>query len=85
MCLCLIDSYLCVSLTQFLIDASFVPSDTNISLKIFEKLSKYKDLEIEVIKVWYLKTATVPVDIGALGVVAKTAPIMFRRSLELRL
>ena len=30
----------------FLIDS--VPNDTNVSLKIFEKLSKYKDLEIEV-------------------------------------
>ena len=32
--------------TCFLIDMS-VPSDTNVPLKIFEKLSKYKDLEIE--------------------------------------
>ena len=30
--------------TCFFIDMS-VPSDTNVSLKIFEKLSKYKDLE----------------------------------------
>ena len=52
----------------------FVPSDTNISLKIFEKLSKYKDLEIEVIHVWHLKTTTLPVAIGALGMMAKTAP-----------
>ena len=35
----------------FLIDMS-VPIDTNVSLKIFEKLSKYKDLEIEVSKMW---------------------------------
>ena len=27
-----------------------VPSDANVSLKTFEKLSKYKDLEIEVTK-----------------------------------
>ena len=32
--------------TCFLIDMS-VPSDTNVPLKIFEKLSKFKDLEIE--------------------------------------
>ena len=51
----------------------FVPSDTNISFKIFEKLSKYKDLETEVIHVWHFKT-TLPVAIGALGVMAKTAP-----------
>ena len=48
-------------------------SDTNVSHKIFEKLSKYKDLEIEVTKMWYLKTTTLPVIIGALGMVAKTA------------
>ena len=46
-------------------------SDTNVSLKIFEKLSKYKDLEIEVTKMWHLKETTVV--IGALGMVAKAA------------
>ena len=51
----------------FLIDMS-VPSDTNVSLKIFEKISKYKDLEIEVTKMWHLKTTTLPVVIGALGI-----------------
>ena len=51
-----------------------MPSDTKVSLKIFEKLSKYKDLQIEVTKMWHLKTTTLPVVIGALGVVAKTAP-----------
>ena len=56
----------------FLIDIS-VPSDTNISLKIFEKLSKYKDLEIEVTKMWLLKTTALPVLIGELGIVAKTS------------
>ena len=57
----------------FLIDMS-VASDTNVSLKIFEKLSKCKDLEIEVTKMWHLKTTTLPVVIGALVIVAKTAP-----------
>ena len=42
-----------------------VPSDTNVSLKIFEKLSKYTDLEIEVTKMWHLKTTALPVVIGA--------------------
>ena len=49
-----------------------VPSDTNVSLKIFEKLSKYKDLEIEVTKMWHLKTTTLPLFIGALGIVSRT-------------
>ena len=57
----------------FLIDMS-VPSNTNVSLKIFEKLSKYKDLEIEVTNTWHLKITTLPVVISALGMVAKTVP-----------
>ena len=52
-----------------------VPSDTNVSsLKIFEKLSKYENLEIEVTKMWHLKTRTLPVVIGTLSIVAETAP-----------
>ena len=38
-----------------LIDMS-VPSDSNISAKEFEKLCKYKDLEIEIAKMWKMKT-----------------------------
>ena len=33
-----------------------VPSDSNISAKEFEKISKYKDLEIEIAKMWKMKT-----------------------------
>ena len=55
-----------------------VPSDTNVSLKIFKKLSKYKDLEIEVTKLWHVKTTTLPVVIGALTLVEKLSLIMFR-------
>ena len=50
-----------------------LPSDTNVSLKIFENPSKYEDLYIEVTKMWHLKTTTLPVIIGALGMVTKTA------------
>ena len=48
-----------------------VPANKNISLKEFQKLSKYKDLEIEVIKKLKLKTKTIPVVIGALGMIKK--------------
>ena len=51
-----------------------VPGDTNVSLKIFEKLSKYTALEIEVTKMWHLKTTALPVVVGALGMVLKTVP-----------
>ena len=53
-----------------MIDAT-VPADKNISLEEFQKLSKYKDLEIEVIKMWKLKIKTIPVVIGTLGMTKK--------------
>ena len=37
------------------------PSDRNVSAKVFEKPSKYKDLEIEVEKMWHLKPKTLRV------------------------
>ena len=46
-----------------------VPSDQNIKLKEFQKLSKYKDLEIEVNKMWKLKTKIILVVIGVLGMI----------------
>ena len=54
----------------YLIDMS-VPSDKNVSSKTFEKLSKYKDLEIEIGKMWHLRARNIPVVIGALGLVKK--------------
>ena len=56
--------------TCMLIDMA-IPYDRNTLVKVAEKLSKYKDLEIEITKMWGLKTITVPVVIGALGVVKK--------------
>ena len=48
-----------------------IPSDRDTSVKVAEKLSKSKNLEIEITKMWGLKTITVPVVIGAVGVVTK--------------
>ena len=48
-----------------------IPADKNVSVAEFEKLSKYKDFEIEVEKLWHMKTVTVPVVIGALGMIKK--------------
>ena len=47
------------------------PQDRNVSTKEFKKLSHYKDLSIEVTKMWSLKTSIVPVVIGALGTIKK--------------
>ena len=48
-----------------------VPSDNNVAAKVSEKLSKYKDLEIEVEKMWHLKTKEILVFVGALGLIKK--------------
>ena len=44
---------------------------SNISAKEFEKLSKYEDLEIEITKMWKMETKTIPVIVGALGMIKK--------------
>ena len=56
--------------TCYLIDMT-VPSERNVSVKEVEKLSKYKDLEIEITRMWEMKTITIPVVIGALGLMKK--------------
>ena len=48
-----------------------VPSDRNIALKEIEKKSKYKDLELEIQRMWHMKTIVIPVVVGALGTVKK--------------
>ena len=49
------------------------PLDSNISTTEFEKLSKYKDLAIEIAKMWKMKTKTMPVTVGleSLGMIKK--------------
>ena len=39
-------------------------SDRNIALKKIEKKSKYKDLELEVQRMWHMKTVMIPVVVG---------------------
>ena len=41
------------------------------SVKVVEKLSKYKDVEIEIARMWKMETETIPLVIGALGVIKK--------------
>jgi hypothetical protein len=43
-----------------LIDTA-IPDDSNINTKETEKLSKYKDLEIEVSRMWKVRTKIVPI------------------------
>ena len=46
-----------------------IPSDSNISANEFEKLGKYKHLEIEIAQTWKMKTKTIPVIVRALGMI----------------
>ena len=48
-----------------------VPSDKNIALKEIEKKSEYKDLELEIQRMWHMKTLVIPVVVGAPGAVKK--------------
>ena len=48
-----------------------MPSDGNISAKEFQKLSTYKDLEIEIAKMYKMKTKTIPVVVGAIDMIKK--------------
>ena len=48
----------------YLIDMA-VPADCNIAVKIYDKLSKYKDLEIEIQKMYGMKVTIIPVVVGA--------------------
>ena len=48
-----------------------VPSNSNISAKESQKLSKYKDLEIDIAKMQKMKTKTIPVIVLVLGIIKK--------------
>ena len=48
-----------------------IPTDQNIPAKEFDKPSKYKDLEIEIERMWKLRTSAVPVIAGALRMIKK--------------
>ena len=60
-----------------------IPSDSNISAKEFEELSKYKDLEIEIAKMRKMKTKAIPVIVGALGMIKKGTQKYLMKSQEI--
>ena len=45
--------------------------DNNISVKEYNEINKNNNLEIEIGKMWHLKTTTVPEIVGALGMMKK--------------
>ena len=56
-----------------------VPCDKNVSIKEMEKKSRYKDLEIEIKRMWNMKTEVVPIVIVALGTIRKGMEDNIRR------
>jgi hypothetical protein len=54
-----------------LIDVA-IPSDKNVIQKGAEKKLKYKNLSIEIQRMWNMKCFLIPVIIGATGVVSKS-------------
>jgi hypothetical protein len=53
-----------------LIDVA-IPSDRNVMQKESEKKLKYKNLSIEIRRMWNMKCFVIPVIIGATGIVTK--------------
>ena len=53
-----------------LIDVA-ISGDRNVIIKEAEKILKYKDLTIEVQRMWNVKTKVIPVIIGATGTISK--------------
>ena len=54
-----------------LIDVA-ISGDRNVIKKEAEKILKYKDLTIEIQRMWNVKTKAIPVIIGATGTISKS-------------
>jgi hypothetical protein len=57
--------------TCMLIDVA-ISGDRNVIKKEAEKILKYKDLTIEIQRMWNVKTKVIPVIIGATGTISKS-------------
>ena len=57
--------------TRMLIDVA-ISGDRNVIKKEAEKILKYKDLTIEIYRMWKVKTKVIPVIIGATGTISKS-------------
>jgi hypothetical protein len=49
-----------------------IPGDKNVIKKEAEKILKYKDLTVEIQRMWNVKTNVIPVIIGATGTISKS-------------
>jgi len=57
--------------TCMLIDVA-ISGDINVIKKETEKILKYKDLIVEIQRMWNVKTKVIPVIIGATGAISKS-------------
>jgi hypothetical protein len=57
--------------TCILIDVA-IPGDRNVIKKEAQKILKYKDLTIEIQRMWNVKTRVIPVIIGVTGTISKS-------------
>jgi hypothetical protein len=57
--------------TCMLIDVA-IPGDRNVIQREAEKILKYKDLTIEIQRMWNVKARVIPVIIGATGTISKS-------------
>ena len=57
--------------TCMLIDVA-ISGDRNMIKKEAEKILKYKDLTIEIQRMWQVKTSAIPLIIGATGTISKS-------------
>jgi hypothetical protein len=49
-----------------------IPGDRNVIKKEAEKILKYKDLTVEIQRMWNVKTRVIPVTIGTTGTISKS-------------
>ena len=57
--------------TCMLIDVA-IPGDRNVIKKEAEKILKYKDLIVEIQRIWNVEAKVIPVIIGATGTISKS-------------
>ena len=62
---------------MFIIDVA-IPADQNIAGKEWEKMSKYSELKLEVMRLWNVKVKVIQIVVGALG----SIPIKLKEHLK---
>jgi len=59
-----------------------VPGDRNVIKKEVEKILKYKDLTIDIQRMWNVKAKVIPVKIGVTGTISKSLRATYQESMK---